>query len=249
MIQDFLLFLAVGFAAQMIDGALGMAYGVSATTVLLSLGTPPAVASASVHVAEVFTTGASGFAHWRLGNVDKRLLWRLALPGMVGGGLGAYALTSFPGEKLAPFVSAYLFIMGCVILYKAWRLQKGPARELPMNRVPILGFVGAFLDAAGGGGWGPIVASSLLGSGGKPRLVIGSVNLAEFFVTAVISATFVLSIGLELWLVIAGLIVGGVIAAPIAARLAKSVPDKPLMLIVGVVVMILSLRGLVAAFV
>lgn len=249
MIEDFLLFLAVGFAAQMIDGALGMAYGISATTVLLSLGTPPAVASASVHVAEVFTTGASGLAHWRLGNIDKRLLWRLALPGMVGGGLGAYALTSFPGDKLAPFVSAYLFIMGGVILYKAWRLQRGPARELPLSRVPALGFVGAFLDAAGGGGWGPIVASSLLGSGGKPRLVIGSVNLAEFFVTAVISATFVLSIGLELWLVIAGLIVGGVIAAPLAARLAKSVPDKPLMLIVGVVVMILSLRGLVAAFV
>lgn len=247
MIEDFLLFLAVGFAAQMIDGALGMAYGVSATTVLLSLGTPPAVASASVHVAEVFTTGASGFAHWRLGNVDRRLVLRLAIPGMVGGALGAYVLTSFPGEKLAPYVSGYLFIMGLVILIKAWRLTKSHG-EIPEKRVPYLGFIGAFLDAAGGGGWGPIVASNLIGGGGKPRIVIGSVNLAEFFVTAVISATFVASIGLELWLVIAGLIVGGVIAAPIAARLAKSVPDKPLMLIVGVVVMLLSLRGLVSAF-
>lgn len=247
MIEDFLLFLAVGFAAQMIDGALGMAYGISATTVLLSLGTPPAVASASVHVAEVFTTGASGFAHWRLGNVDKRLLVRLAIPGMIGGALGAYVLSSFPGEDLAPFVSGYLFIMGAVILIKAWRLSKSHG-EIPLKRVPYLGFVGAFLDAAGGGGWGPIVASNLIGSGAKPRMVIGSVNLAEFFVTAVISATFIVSIGLELWLVIAGLVVGGVIAAPIAARLAKSVPDKPLMLIVGVVVMLLSLRGLVSAF-
>lgn len=245
MLEEFLLFLAVGFAAQMIDGALGMAYGVTATTVLMSLGTPPAVASAAVHAAEVFTTGASGLAHWRLGNVESRLLWRLALPGMLGGVLGAYVLTSLPGEALAPWISGYLLIMGLVILWKA--LRRPPAAPRPLRHVSLLGLGGGFLDAAGGGGWGPIVASSLLGGGGRPRTVIGSVNLAEFFVTLAISAAFVATIGLDLWLVIAGLVAGGIVAAPLSALLVRGLPDRTLMLLVGVLVVILSLRRIVGA--
>lgn len=243
--DDILLYVAIGFAAQMIDGAIGMAYGVTATSVLLSSGVPPATASACVHAAETFTTGASGLAHWKLGNVDRSILWRLALPGAIGGAIGAYVLSEFPGDTLKPFISAYLLLLGAVIIWKA--LVKRP-RETPAPRaVGPLGFFGGLLDAIGGGGWGPIVASSLLGQGTTPRYAIGSVNLAEFFVTLTISATFFLTIGLSLWPIILGLIIGGIIAAPFAALAAKHVPAKVLMLIVGFVIIALSLRTLFLA--
>lgn len=243
--DDVLLFVAVGFVAQMVDGAIGMAYGVTSTSVMLSLGIPPVTASACVHAAETFTTAASGAAHWRLGNVDRKLLMRLALPGMVGGAIGAYVLTELPGEKIKPFISGYLLLVGLLIVWKAvsWRASAGPAP----SRVAPLGFFGGLLDSIGGGGWGPIVASTLIGQGATPRFAIGTVNLAEFFVTFTISATFVFTIGLELWPIIAGLIVGGVIAAPFAALAAKHMPDTALMVIVGCVVVILSLRGILSA--
>ncbi|HEY7669963.1 MAG TPA: sulfite exporter TauE/SafE family protein [Hyphomicrobium sp.] len=243
--DDVLLFVAVGFVAQMVDGAIGMAYGVTSTSVMLSLGIPPVTASACVHAAETFTTAASGAAHWRLGNVDRKLLLHLALPGMVGGAIGAYVLTELPGEKIKPFISGYLLLVGLLIVWKAvsWRASAGPAP----SRVAPLGFFGGLLDSIGGGGWGPIVASTLIGQGATPRFAIGTVNLAEFFVTFTISATFVFTIGLELWPIIAGLIVGGVIAAPFAALAAKHMPDTALMVIVGCVVVILSLRGILSA--
>ncbi|KAB2850176.1 MAG: sulfite exporter TauE/SafE family protein [Hyphomicrobiaceae bacterium] len=244
--DDILLYVAVGFAAQMIDGAIGMAYGVTASSVLLSAGVPPAAASACVHAAEVFTTGASGYAHWRLGNVDRRLVMRLVLPGMIGGALGAYALASLPGEMIRPWVSAYLLVLGLVILWKAFRTAPivPPAGT---SRVAPLGFCGGFLDAIGGGGWGPLVASTLLGNGAAPRTVIGSVNLAEFFVTLTISATFVATIGLSLWPIVAGLVVGGVIAAPFAALATKHLPDRVLMVIVAIIVITLSCRTILKA--
>jgi hypothetical protein len=241
-LDDLLLFVAVGFAAQLVDGAIGMAYGLTATTTLLSLGIPPATASAAVHAAEVFTTGASGVAHWRFGNIDKVLLRRLALPGMVGGALGAYVLTAIPGETIQPFVSAYLLVMGCLVLWRA--LRQAPASAGPARHLPILGLAGGFLDAVGGGGWGPLVASTLVGQGTTPRYAIGSTNLAEFFVTLTVSATFVATIGLELWPTIVGLILGGVLAAPFAAYATQKLPDRPLMILVGVVIVLLSLRGL-----
>ena len=246
MLTDLLAFGAIGFLAQLIDGALGMAYGVTATSVLLQIGTPPAVASASVHAAEAFTTGASGLAHWRLGNCDKHLVLRLAVPGIIGGVLGAYVLSSFPGDMIRPLVSAYLLVMGVLILVKALGRASAPL-DLRNHPVRLLGLIGGFLDAVGGGGWGPVVASRLIGSGGAPRLVIGSVNCAEFFLTVTISATFLATIGLELWPVITGLVLGGVAAAPFGAILAARIPAKALMLMVGVLVCLLSLFNLAGA--
>ena len=240
-LTDLLLFVAIGFAAQLVDGAIGMAYGVTATTTLLSLGVTPAVASASVHAAELFTTGASGIAHWRFRNIDTALLRRLALPGMIGGAAGACVLTAVPGETIRPFVSVYLLAMGGVVLWRA--LRPPPPAGAPPRRVPLLGLGGGFLDAVGGGGWGPVVTSTLVGQGTTPRYAIGSTNLAEFFVTLTITATFVTTIGLELWPVIAGLVLGGVLAAPFAGYVTQRLPDRPPMILLAVVIILLSLRG------
>ncbi len=239
-----LLFVVIGFAGQLIDGALGMAYGVACSTALITIGIAPAVASASVHTAEVFTTAASGFSHWRMGNVDSRLVARLAVPGMMGGIIGAFALTSFPAETVVPLVSLYLLLLGVTIVWKGIR-QRQAARELSTPRVVGLGLVGGFLDAAGGGGWGPIVTSTLIGSGTAPRTAIGSVSLAEFFVATTITLTFIATIGLDLWPIIARLIVGGVLAAPLAAYVASRVPARPLMVLVGTLVILISARNIV----
>lgn len=244
--DDIMLYVIIGFAAQMIDGAIGMAYGVTASSVLLSVGVTPATASACVHAAETFTTGASGLAHWKLGNIDRQLVLRLAIPGMIGGGLGAYALSELPGDLLKPYISVYLLLLGLVIIWKA--VRKAPLLPSPeIKSVAPLGFFGGMLDAIGGGGWGPMVTSTLLGRGTQARYAIGSVNLAEFFVTLTISTTFFLTVGLSLWPIITGLIIGGVIAAPFAALATKHIPDKALMLMVGCVVTLLSLRNLVNA--
>ncbi|HET6321001.1 MAG TPA: sulfite exporter TauE/SafE family protein [Hyphomicrobium sp.] len=243
--EDVLLFIAVGFAAQMVDGAIGMAYGVTSSSVLLSLGVPPATTSACVHAAETFTTAVSGVSHWKFGNVDRRLLARLAVPGMIGGALGAYVLTNVDGDAIKPFISAYLLLIGVLIVWKAVTARVVEGAE--PSRVAPLGFVGGLLDSIGGGGWGPIVTSTLIGQGTTPRYAIGTVNIAEFFVTFTISATFVATIGLELWPIIAGLIIGGVVAAPFAAYATKVLPDKVLMILVGCIVAILSLRTIVAA--
>jgi uncharacterized membrane protein YfcA len=242
--DDLLLYVIIGFVAQMIDGAIGMAYGVTASSVLLSLGVPPATASACVHAAETFTTGASGLAHWHFGNVDRKLLLRLAIPGMIGGAIGAYALAELPGQALKPYISAYLLLLGVFIVWKALAVR--PLEATPRAVAP-LGLFGGMLDAIGGGGWGPIVTSTLLGQGLTPRYAIGSVNIAEFFVTLTISTTFFLTVGLSLWPIIAGLIIGGVIAAPFAAMATKHIPDKVLMLLVGCVVVLLSLRTILTA--
>ena len=248
MLNDILLFVAVGFAAQMVDGALGMAYGLTATTVLLSLGAAPATASASVHAAEVFTTAASGAAHWRLGHVDRRLLWRLAVPGVVGGLIGAFVLTSFPGDRIRPYVAAYLLVAGCIVLARGLNGSKPAGTTAPASgRLIAIGLIGGFLDAVGGGGWGALVTSSLIWCGAVPRTAIGTVSMAEFFVTSAVSAAFVATIGLALWPVIIGLILGGVIAAPLAALAARHMPDKPMMIVVGALIVLLSLRQILAA--
>lgn len=246
MIEQVAVFVVIGFAAQLVDGALGMAYGLVATSVLLSFGVPPATASASVHAAELFTTGAAGLAHWGFGNLRHAWVWRLAIPGMIGGGVGAYVLSSIPGETVRPFIGAYLVVMGGVILLRAIR---GPRERREPRRLEPLGLIGGFFDSIGGGGWGPLVTSTLIGTGANPRQAIGSTSLAEFFVTATISATFFLTIGLELWPIILGLVIGGVLAAPLSAYAARKLPPRPLMLLVGAVIVALSLRELVRTFV
>jgi uncharacterized membrane protein YfcA len=234
-----IVFVIVGFIAQLIDGALGMAYGVSSTTFLLSIGIPPAAASASVHTAEIFTSGVSGLSHLRFGNVDRKLFKKLLIPGIIGGVLGAYVLTVVPGKTIKPFVAIYLLIMGLMILRKA--LKKVQETEVRTKLFP-LGLVGGFLDAMGGGGWGPIVTSTLVAKGHNPRFTIGSVNLAEFFVCVAEVATFLTTIGLVHWQIILGLIIGGVLAAPLAAYVCKGLSSRALMIMVGVLIIALSTR-------
>jgi uncharacterized membrane protein YfcA len=226
----------------LIDGALGMAYGVTCSSVLLAFGYSPLSASAAVHMAEVVTSAVSGHFHWRLGNVDPRLFRRLLWPGMIGGVLGAYGLARLPAERLKPFVAAYLFVMGVRIIHKA--LVKAAARRAAPGGVEALGFAGGFCDAIGGGGWGPIVTASLVGSGHDPRTSIGTVNRAEFFVTVAQTATFIAAIGIGTWRTAAALCAGGVLAAPLAAYATRRVEPKRLMLFVGLLVAALSLRTL-----
>ena len=246
---NILLYVVVGFIAQMIDGALGMAYGVSSNTFLLSLGIPPAAASASVHMAEVVTTGISGFSHWRLGNVDWKLVRRLLLPGVVGGVVGAYLLTSIDGNIIKPYIAAYLLVMGGVIIYKAFTMKpRNKPDEYHGPRVSWLGLIGGFCDAIGGGGWGPVVTSTLVARGKYARTTIGSVNFSEFFVTFAESITFVLALSFgQYWQIILGLLIGGAIAAPLAALLSQKLPLKTLMIVVGILIILLSLRTLYLA--
>jgi uncharacterized membrane protein YfcA len=240
---DFLGFFIVGFLAQVIDGALGMAYGVSSNSFLLGLGVPPAAASASVHTAEVFTTAVSGLSHWRLGNVDKEIIKRLALMGVVGGVLGAYVLSNIDGGVIKPWIAIYLLAMGIRILFKAFRPANGISKVL-RQRLPILGLFGGFLDAIGGGGWGPVVTTTMLANGEPPRKTIGSVNLTEFFVTFAEAVTFLLTLGTFDWPVVVGLLLGGGLAAPVGAFLTKKIPTRTMLLIVGLVVIFLQLRTL-----
>jgi uncharacterized membrane protein YfcA len=239
-------FIIVGFLAQLIDGTLGMAYGVSATTFLLALGVPPAVASASVHAAKMATTAISGLAHYRFGNVRIHLVKRLVFSGVVGAALGAWLLGATQANIIKPIVATYLVLRGVFILLKARGHVPGEA-DIRTQVIP-LGFGGGFLDAIGGGGWGPIVTSTLLARGNHPRFTIGSVNLAEFFVSVAASATFILTIGLSYWTAILGLAIGGVVAAPLAAYLCKHVPTRALMYLVGIIIMALSIRTLVMVF-
>jgi uncharacterized membrane protein YfcA len=237
--SNIVLFIVVGFVAQVIDGALGMAYGVSSTSFLLSLGISPAAASASVHAAEIVTSGVSGLSHLRLGNVDTNLFKRLLIPGVIGGVLGAYILTALPASTIKPLVSVYLVAMGLLILRKSFKeMQQEPMRQ----HLTPLALAGGFFDAIGGGGWGPIVTSTLVATGNHPRFVIGSVNLAEFFVTVCESITFILTIGLVHTRIILGLIIGGAVAAPLAAYVCRKLPTRVLMRMVGVLIIALSIR-------
>lgn|SRR5690606_28187758 len=231
-------FVLVGLCAQLVDGALGMAFGMVASSVLLSMGLPPATVSGAVHTAEVFTTGASGASHLAMGNVDRRLFLRLAIPGAIGGIFGATLLTRLPADLVRPLVYLYLLVLATVILARAWGRLK-PRGDI--RRVPLLGLVAGLLDASGGGGWGPMATSTLLARGGQARTTIGSVNAAEFVVTIAISLTFFASIGLQHLEVVLGLLVGGIVAAPLAAVIVKRVRERWVLAGVGVLVGAISL--------
>lgn len=243
-----IIFIIFGFIAQIIDGALGMAYGVSSNTFFLSLGVPPSIASACIHTSEMFTTAVSGISHFKFGNIDKKIFLRLLIPGVIGGVLGAYILTELPAGKIKPFISLYLLIMGLWILIKV--VRKSHQIKAKSRLVP-LGLVGGFFDAIGGGGWGPIVTTTLVANGNHPRYAIGSVNSAEFFVTVAESITFFAVIGtlmFQHWEKIVGLMIGGVIAAPFAAWVCKKLPRQVLMLLVGLLITGLSIRILYLAW-
>jgi uncharacterized membrane protein YfcA len=244
---EFFIFVVGGFIAQMIDGSLGMAYGVSASTFLMSFGVPPAATSASIHTAEIFTSGVSGLSHLRFGNVNKKLFKSLLIPGILGAIAGAYILTSFESYNtiIRPVVAVYTLLLGIIIIRKAVMLQK-PKRKT--KNIPALAAFGGFMDSIGGGGWGPIVASTLIAKGRNPRYTIGSVNLAEFFVSLSSSITFFATIGISYFQIILGLILGGLIAAPLAASLTQKLPLKRMMLIVGIVIVIVSIRLVLKSF-
>jgi len=236
--SEFYWFIVIGLAAQLVDGALGMAFGLVSSSILLGMGLPPAAVSASVHTAEIFTTGVSGASHAYFRNIDKRLFWRLTVSGTVGGVIGAYVLTQLPGELIRPFIYLYLLALSVLILLRsAGRFV--PKQEI--RRVPVLGFVAGLLDASGGGGWGPLATSTLLAGGAKARTTIGTVNAAEFVVTLAVSLTFFLSIGIQHLEIVLGLLIGGALAAPFAAYLVKHVAERTVLTIVGVVVLCISL--------
>ena len=244
--SDFALYLLVGLAAQLVDGALGMAYGVTSTSFLLSLGVPPAISSTSVHVAEMFTTGASAISHFRYKNINKKLFKSLLIPGVLGAITGAYLLSDvIDGDLVKPYIAAYMLILGLIIIRKA--LQKNLVKN-KTKKIGILAAAGGFLDSIGGGGWGPIVTSTLLGQGRDPRYTIGSVNAAEFVIAFASGVTFLIFTGVSSWQVVSGLIIGGVIAAPFGAMLVGKIKRKPLMLIIGALVIGLSVRTIWLSF-
>ena len=235
-------FILIGFAAQLVDGALGMAFGQISSTLLITMGVPPAAASASVHTAETFTTAVSGISHVAHRNVDWRLFLRIVIPGVLGGITGAYLLTQISAEVSKPFVLIYLSALGLYLFYRGVMHRHTERRP---RVVEPLGAAGGFLDAAGGGGWGAIVTSNLLVQGSNPRKTIGTVNTAEFFVTLTISATFIATLGWQVFTTATlGLLIGGVVAAPFGAWIAKRVQADLLLTFVGAMLTLVSVYGL-----
>ncbi|MDX6190798.1 sulfite exporter TauE/SafE family protein [Flavobacterium sp. FlaQc-52] len=240
--QELLVFFLIGVFAQLVDGTLGMGYGATSTSFLLAYGVPPVISSTGVHVAEMFTTGASAISHHRFGNINKKLVKNLLIPGVLGSAIGAYLLSDvIDGEVIKPFIAVYMIVLAIIIIRKA--LLKNIIKK-KTKKLGFLATFGGFMDAVGGGGWGPIVTSTLLGRGRNPRYTIGSVNAAEFAVSFASGITFMLFGGIHGWQVIIGLILGGVISAPLAAYLVNKIKRKPMMIAVGILIILLSLKTL-----
>jgi len=240
-LHEFLVFFLVGLFASLVDGALGMAYGVTSNSFLLSMGIPPAISSATIHTSEVGVTLVSGVSHLKLGNVDNTVVKKLLLPGVFFGILGAVFCTVMPVGIIKPIVVLYLFIVGIGILWRALTKTR-PAKKL--FRIPLLGAVGGFADAVGGGGWGPVVSSSLVFDGHNPQTSIGSVNFTEFFVTIAQATAFFALLGFINWGLVIPFLAGGVIVAPFAAYICKRMPKKALMVAIGILITCLSIRNL-----
>jgi uncharacterized membrane protein YfcA len=242
---QFLFFVLAGFLAQMVDGVLSMGYGVTSATCLMSFGVSPVAMSAAIHTSEIFTTGISGYSHYKFGNVNKKLFKHLVVPGVLGAILGAILLIFLDekyGKWLMPVIAVYAGFLGLKILIKAFQLN---TKAKKVKRVGWLAGAGGFLDSFGGGGWGPIVTSSLIAKGRSPKYTVGSVSLTEFFVTLSSAFTFFVTIGVSHWNIVLGLLIGGGIAAPIAARLAGKLPRKTMMIAVGIMVMIWCVRMII----
>lgn len=240
--QEFLVFFAIGVFAQLVDGTLGMGYGATSTSFLLAYGVPPVISSTGVHVAEMFTTGASAISHHKFGNINKKLVKNLLIPGVLGSVTGAYLLSDvIDGDFIKPFIAVYMIVLALIIIRKASRKSIVKKKT---KKLGILATFGGFMDSVGGGGWGPIVTSTLLGRGRNPRYTIGSVNAAEFAVSFASGITFMLFGGIAGWQIIIGLILGGVLAAPLAAYLVNKIKRKPMMIAVGILIILLSLKTL-----
>ena len=246
MTSEFLLLLAIGFFAQLVDGTLGMAYGLLSNTALLAIGVPPAQASALVHTAEIFTTGASAASHIYHRNVDWRMVARLGITGVLGAILGAWILSNIDVTAARRYVYIYLLLMGCYILLKS--MQIAVERQRSAGWAPLAGFVAGFLDASGGGGWGPLLTSTLIGSGHAPRQTVGSVNTAELFVAAASATTFFIELGASPLQHLIPLVLGGVLAAPVGGWAVKRISARALMVAVGTLIVVLSLWQLGRAF-
>lgn len=244
---EVLLFVLAGFLAQMVDGALGMGYGMISAISLMTAGVSPVAMSAAIHTSEVFASGISGYSHYRFGNVNKKLFRHLVLPGVAGAVLGALTLVflgEWNGDMLRILIAVYALFLGVRILSRVFRKKQGPRQ---VKRLGWLAGCGGFLDSFGGGGWGPIVTSTLIAKGKTPRYIIGSVSLTEFFITLASAATFIGTVGTRHLPVVVGLLIGGAIAAPIASRLAGKLPAKKMLLAVGILVVLWSMRILITA--
>lgn len=235
--------LLAGFLAEIVAGSMGMGYGVMCTTTLLMLNIPPPVVSASIHSAESFTTAAGSISHWKLGNVNKKLTWALAVPAIGGAILGALALT-YVGERYAkitkPFIAAYTMYLGITILRNAFKKKEIRVIKKKTN-ITTLGLVGGFIDSFGGGGWGPLVTGTFIKNGRTPRYVVGSSTVAKFILTITSAITFIFTIGIHHWNIVAGLLIGGVVTAPFSAMLTAKLPTRKMFVIVGIIVIIMSL--------
>ncbi len=254
---EFLGYVLIGFIAQMIDGALGMAYGASSMTMLTSYGVSSSIANSCIKLSEVFTTSASGFSHWKMGNINKKLVKNLIIPGVIGAVFGAILIAyvdqieGFNKKWVKPIISIYILILGVFIIYKALRKKE---KKKKTEKLSVLAAFGGFMDAAGGGGWGPIVTSTLISKGRNPKYTIGSVNLSEFFIAFTSAIIITLIIGLEEWQVgggvkiVLGLIFGGIIAAPLGAIVASRIKAKPMMLVVGTLIIIVNMLNIYKAW-
>ena len=243
----FAIFVLVGFIAELIDGSAGMAYGTSASTLLLNVGVPPKVATACIHTSEVFTTGVSGLMHLRLDNVNKKLFFRLIFSGVIGAVIGAYLISNlFNGKILRPYISMYLLILGLIMLYKG--IFKKFIDTENFRWVKSIAFIGGFLDSIGGGGWGPIVTSNLIYQGGTPKNTIGTINTVEFFVTFFSTGVFLFFIQIENWYLVFALIIGGVLGAPLGAIISKILPRKTMVIAVSILIIITSTLTIIKSF-
>lgn len=234
--------LLVGFLAEIVAGSMGMGYGVICTTILLILNVPPPIISASIHSAESFTSAAGTVSHWQLGNVNKKLVKALAIPAIFGAVAGAITLT-YVGERYAkmtkPFIAAYTMYLGIRILQNAFKRKKDH-HEKKKTRITVLGLIGGFIDSFGGGGWGPLVTGTFIKNGHTPRYVIGSSTVAKFILTVASAITFVFTVGIHHWNIVAGLLIGGIITAPFSAMLTAKLPTRKMFVVVGCVVIIMS---------
>ncbi|MES2429225.1 MAG: TSUP family transporter [Bacteroidota bacterium] len=242
----FYYFLGAGFVFALIDGAIGMSYGVTSTTFSLSMGVPPASASMGVHLSEILSNGIAGWMHYRMGNVNWKLFKLLLIPGIIGAVMGAYLLSSLEhySQYSKPFVSLYTLILGIVIFRKALNLKRKRTGD-KIKKISLLGFGGGFIDAVGGGGWGSIVLSSLIAGGRNARFSLGTVKLSRFFIALMSSITFITMLNSAHWEAVAGLVIGSALASPIAAKISNKISTKAIMVSVGIIVILISLKSII----